>query len=526
MKPDVTWSGRGALLAAWGISCSLGAATEAVKGSSPASKAGGEKKTSLYRTLLKPIDVFTAGEKSKKVLPLSALYQQLMDHNLDIRQAGFDLNAAKDSYRIVYKNLRPKFGLSADSGLQYNYNQSIVTRGTTRDGSLGMSGDTDWGISYGANFPKITWSKSNTDGIDEPTVSARLSADAQVSLNLLRSSAYFVGGYKNKRARYAYDSAKQGYKTQVSSVLFSSESLYYQVYTAQAQVLIDEYTLKTMEALLDESKELYRLGEVAKFEVVQAELQLENGRAQLVSSQDAYQLALQQLREVVNADEIIYPDPQEVVAIPKQPSLASDKIYEAAMANRSEFLKAKWDLEQGHLSVSESYSGSWPSLALSASHSRSRVDQDIATSLGKITALGNPQSTITLTYSQDLSNYDANTAYKNSLTARLKLQIAFDNTKNQLRKEVESSISSVANAYKRYDSVIKAKKLSIEKLQAEFDRYRLGESSIKNVIDFQKEVNSQEKTDLDGRIAIFQALANLRKIQGLLPEKSTITLPE
>jgi outer membrane protein TolC len=206
--------------------------------------------------------------------------------------------------------------------------------------------------------------------------------------------------------------------------------------------------------------------------------------------------------------------------------LEFDKIFENASANRSEFLKAKWDLEQSNLSVSESYSNIWPSLSLSANHSRSRSVEDLATTMGKPFALNSPKSTITLSFTHDLSNYGSNNAYKNSLTARLKQQIAFDNTRNQLRKEVDSTISTVNNAFKRYTSIINAKKLSLEKLQAEFDRYRLGESSIKNVIDFQKEVNSQEKSDLEGRIAILQALSSLRKIQGLLPEKSDLTLIE
>jgi outer membrane protein TolC len=137
-----------------------------------------------------------------------------------------------------------------------------------------------------------------------------------------------------------------------------------------------------------------------------------------------------------------------------------------------------------------------------------------------------PKNSITLTFTHDLSNYAADDAYTTARVNQIKQQISFDTTTNQLRKEVRSAITTLLNAYKSFESVVKAKALSIQKLQGEFDRYRLGESSIKNVIDFQKEEISQEKAELDARIALLQAHSQLRKVQGLAPEHIDLTIFE
>jgi outer membrane protein TolC len=336
------------------------------KASQPKSEVSPEKKPSLYRQLLKPVDIFALPADESILLTIEQFHRQLLANNLAIRQAKYDYESSQRSYLLVFKELRPKFALSSSARLSYDYTNENRSTSDSRDLGLAMNGSTDWGVSYGVNFPRISFSKSKADVDPAETTTSGITGDAQVSLNLLRDSAFRVGGNRVKNARFAGESAKLGYRGALLSTLYDSQALYFQVFSSQAELVINEYSLKTSEALLEESRELYRLGEIAKAELVQVELQVENARSSLINVQTARDLAQESFREALNTDTTYYPNPQDLTTLPPKPVLELEKVLATARENRTDYLKAQQDIEQSKIGLADSYNGLWPSLTLTA----------------------------------------------------------------------------------------------------------------------------------------------------------------
>lgn len=486
---------------------------------------------SSFKKLLKPVDPYAVPAEVKKTVKKEEIFNKVIEDNLQIQQSRLDVSLADLAYTADLSALYPQLTLNASgtSGsaestttnppLTPDEEPSTVTSKTINKGAalgLAIGGDSDWGFNYSLDLPKISETDSYTE--DAITRSANLTVGANLGIHLLKDNVFLIGNSKRKTAKLTYDSARENFRQTLIAALFSTENFYFTVFQQQAQLQIVNYTFAATKALLSDTQELYKQGEIAQFELVQVELQVAQTEAQLVAAKQDYKNALEDLRDAVNSKEIIYPDPNEIKKIPEFGELPFDRFVAIAKEKRSDYRLAKWQQENNMLALNSAKSATLPTLDLAFQIQKDRLETNLPAVMKKPNQLRNPQKSVTLTLTYKLFDYGAEKNYVSAKNQTKKDQISFEILENKIKHDVLLAIASVQSSKEKLKLSIKSKALALAKLKAEFDRYRLGESSIKNIIDFQNQQNAAELDELSSRIALYRAISNLRLVQGLPPQ--------
>lgn len=79
-------------------------------------------------------------------------------------------------------------------------------------------------------------------------------------------------------------------------------------------------------------------------------------------------------------------------------------------------------------------------------------------------------------------------------------------------------IATLSSSYRRLKISGLNRQLSERKFSAELEKFRVGETNIRDVIDFQTELTNSRVNEMNSRIEILIALAQLRSALGQLPE--------
>ncbi|MBP6217013.1 MAG: TolC family protein [Oligoflexales bacterium] len=481
------------------------------------------KNDSSFKKVLKAVDPYALPPEIKKTMPKGEFFNQILSANLQIQQARLDNSFAKLTHEIDRKMLLPQLnlGVSSSDSSATSFDRITTLESTNRTKSssftLGIGGETDWGFNYNFNLPKI--SKDESISPFSTQESSTLNMGATFGFHLLKNNVISTGGAKSKVSKLTFDTAREGFRKNLISALYSGENLYYSVFQKQAQLQIINYTFAATKALLADTKELFKQGEIANFELVQVELQVAQTESQVVAAQQEYKNAIEDLKGVINAKESIYPDPKEILTLPVFETLSFEELFAVAKANRSDYRTFLWKVENDRLNATLSYSNTLPSLDLGFQYQKQREEESVSKVLEKPLDLHSPQKSITLTLTYDLFNYQAKNSYIAAKNQLKKDDLDFETLQNQIKREIMAAINAAEAAQQKLKLSSKSKGLSLAKLQAEFDRYQIGESSIRNIIDFQKDGNSAETDELNSRIDLHRAASNLRKVQGLAPEE-------
>lgn len=414
--------------------------------------------------------------RSQRLWTLQECIAYAMEHNtqvlqdkLQIEKAGLQLNSSRMS-RLP--------DLNASMGQGFGFGRSQGRDGRTEDNT---SANTNFGI-Y-TSVPLFT--------------ALRIPNQVKSDRENLRSAEQQLEARKRQLA--------------ISVTTYYLNVLYYSglAEVAQEQVAVDSM-------LLEQTRTLVSEGRKAESEALQAEAQLASSRLQKTTAEGNLRNATLDLMLAVNYDEeedvrFAPVPPEEVVAIQAR-LLASDKWIQGGISAHPNVLAAEHQLKSSEYSLRATRSAYFPTLSFSAGYNTGYFHSYNYQNLpfGRQLNLNGSES---VSLSLNIPIFNRFSTRNNVKRAELEIQnqkLQLDETRRQLRRQIQQARTDALNAIERLASAETAERANAAAFQCEQDKYAAGTATIYSLGQAQQRLSQarndvvQARTELQLRLQLLQ----------------------
>jgi outer membrane protein TolC len=388
-------------------------------------------------------------------------------------------------------------------------------------------------VLYGAN--------SQYDPFHSPSTSIT------VSQPLLRGRGRAVNLRFVRIARLDQKVSRLVFEQQLLETVYGVSRLYYDLVSLGENIAVKEQSLAAAQRLLEDDRNQVQEGTLAPVELTRAQALVSSSRLDLIQSRGQYRQQEVILREqlvrnmadpaaqilsIVPTDRIIVPD----VA----PLLDVNALTADALANRPDLAQASLQVKADDLSARGTRNGVQPLLNLYANvqtRGSSLVPYQTLGSTG--TGIVNVPAALTTGGLRLSTIYQAgiqlNLPLRNRIAqadaARDEIQLRRAETRtrklsNDVRQQIENAAIALENAHEAYSAAVESANYQQQLLQAEQDKFAVGESTSYLVIQDQAYLAQARSTEVAARSGWMKAQMALDRSMGNLLDKNRIQLDD
>lgn len=337
------------------------------------------------------------------------------------------------------------------------------------------------------------------------------------------------------------------FEQQVLETVYGISRLYYDLVSLGENVGVQEESLAAAQRLYDDDKNQVDQGTLAPIELTRAQALLSSSRLSLIQAQGEYRqqeaiLRQQLLRKLgdpaANFASII---PQDRIVVPDKPQpLDVPALIDDAIANRPDLAEAGLQIRADEISAKAARNYVKPGL---------NVFANVQTRGSSITPYAELGSTGTglVTVPADLTQggLRLSTVYQGGLqlslplrnriaqadTARDEIQLRQAEGRsmqldNQIRQQIEQAAIALENAHQAYAAAVESRNYQEQLLQAEKDKFSVGESTNFLIVQDQAYLAQARSTEVAARSDWMKARITLDRTLGNLLEKNNISLDD
>jgi outer membrane protein TolC len=519
----------------------FGKTNNAAPASKPKNSRNAAIANSYYASLLEPLNIFAPPPGAKKLITLPELHSLVQTRGVALKVSRETYNASKQSVTTTEDAKRPV--VSFTGGHTNTWTKTKVDGDpmdgvTDRNGETGshtfghsagfsLSGEPLSGVSYRVSFPNLTTSKRSPDTAShDPYLPDSGAFNASLDVALLKGSPYFVESLNARKTRLQLSTARDALKQDVIRKISEAENSFYGLAKRYLNLAVQERSLKLAEALVSDVKEKIAAGEASDLEFTRANLQKAQADTDFMSSQIEYESAVAEFRRGLAFDDAdgqgVFPDPRaldikvEKLGIPKN-------ALEILRRSNPEILAAKNASESAEIELEQARKSTMPSLGLSTSYGNTVPENGWGRATSQALKPNDRTVTFNLTYSQVLYNDTSKNALKSAIVAKQKADLGVDEAQRKAKRDFDALLKRIDIGTRRYQIAKVSREIAEDKINAEYERFRAGESSVRNVIDSQTEVNSARISEISSRVDLAAAYGELNALLGKLPDGVTLT---
>ena len=493
-----------------------------------------------YTELLKPIDIYAPPQGAQRLISLTELYGLIQSRGVSLKVSRETLNATSQQLKTENDKKTPVITLDisnnqrwsktlSDSNAMDDYSDREKVSGSrTISSSAGftVSGAPVQGVGYRIQFPQLANSQqapsTSTGNPPRPDSGA---FSAALDLSLMRDNPIFSELISRKKTSLTLAAAKETFRADTLRKILESESSFYSLIQKYLQLSVQERSFNLAKALEHDVKEKIAAGESSELEATRAELQKAQAEADFMSSQIDYEAAVANFRNSLAFDEGegkgVFPDPRALdvnvdgFRVPDQADAEIQRSNPDISLARLAKQGAEADLEAARRST-------LPVLALSMSYGNSAPGNGWGKTTVEALKPNDRVFGVGLSFSKIIFNDTSRNTVQQALVSKQKLDFAADETERRIQKETSALIKKLDIGGRRYRIAKISREIAEKKLNSEYEKFKAGESSVRNVIDSQTEVNSARISEIGSRIEMLTGYGQLRNLMGKLPEGLTI----
>lgn len=305
------------------------------------------------------------------------------------------------------------------------------------------------------------------------------------------------------------------FRDRVMSVITSVEQTYWEVVFANENLKVAQAALKAAEELLAANRAKTKAGVMSIVDVLQAEAAMASRVEQVLVAEKAIRDQEDQLRRLLNPGEedlrqdvrLTPVDPPVTVLEP----LSLQEAIDTAIEQRPEITQAKKNVETGELNKQFARNQLLPTLSLQGT-------------IGLAGLGGDYGESFTRNFSGDFYNYGAglvlsyplgnraavNTYSKRKLEAQ-NAEVALANVRQQIIVGIREAVRRVQTDFKRIETTRSARIMAEKQLQAEQERLKVGLSTTRFVLEFQRDLATAQGNELRAIVDYNKSLSNLSR---------------
>jgi outer membrane protein TolC len=339
-------------------------------------------------------------------------------------------------------------------------------------------------------------------------------------------------------------------KNTLMATVYNVESAYWSLVYSIENLDVRQQSLALAKDLLEKNQRSVEVGTLAPIEVVSAQAEVATREADLIQAETQIKSGEDQLKLLLH---ITGAEDKAVTAlVPKDKptyvvrEVNLDEALAAAIQNRTDLKIAEIGIETDRLNLSYAKNQTLPDLSLAASYSSPGIDGtriyyvgsplegvidhtvpgDISGAIKQTMKFTYPNWNVGLTFSLPLANVFSRAALAQSKLNLRQSMLDLENQKDAIYVEVKNAVRTVDANYKRIVAYTKARELAEQKLAAEEEKRRVGQSTNYLVLSYQRDLATARISELNAIVSYNVSIAALEKSMGTNLKSRNIQLTD
>lgn len=305
------------------------------------------------------------------------------------------------------------------------------------------------------------------------------------------------------------------FRDRVMTIIATIEQTYWELVFANENLKVAQAALKAAEELLAANRAKAKAGVMSIVDVLQAEAAVASRVEQVLVAEKSIRDQEDQLRRLLNPgeDELrqdVRLTPADAPVTVLEP-LSLQEAIDTAIDLRPEIVQAKKNVESGELNKQFARNQLLPTLSFQGTIGLAGLGSDLGDSFSR-------------NFSGDFYNYGAgmvlsyplgnraaiNTYNKRQLEAK-NAEIAMASVRQQIIVGIREAVRRVQTDFKRIETTRSARIMAEKQLLAEQERLKVGLSTTRFVLDFQRDLATAQGNELRAIIDYNKSLSNLAR---------------
>jgi outer membrane protein TolC len=385
------------------------------------------------------------------------------------------------------------------------------------------------------------------------TINPRYSSTFRLNFSqpLLRNFGYAVSRRDIVVARYSLDISENTLKRSLMDTVYEVESGYWSLVYSVENLKVRQQTLDLAKDLLDMNQRMVEVGTLAPMEILAAQAEVATREADLIQAQTQVQSASDQLKVLINLPEAEQESVGTIVPVDtpnvEVRTINLDEALASALQLRPDLEASRLGIKSEEFNVSYSRNQVLPDLNLNASLSSPGISgtqilyQDDNPLTGIVvgtvpggfsgafkdtTSFRYPNWSLGLTLSIPTANFFSRASYEQAKINLRQAMLELENQQQQVFLEIRNAVRAVDANFKRIAAYRVARELAEQKLAAEQEKFRVGQSTNYTVLTYQRDLANARISELNSVISYNVSLAALDRSTGLTLKNKDITFSD
>jgi outer membrane protein TolC len=305
------------------------------------------------------------------------------------------------------------------------------------------------------------------------------------------------------------------FRDRVLSVLASVEQTYWEVVFANENLKVAEAALKAAQELGASNRAKAKAGIMSLVDVLQAEAAVASRVEQVLVADKAIRDQEDQLRRLLNpGEESLRQDvrltPLDKPVVTLEP-ISLEEAIDTAIELRPEIAQAKKNTETSELNTKFAKNQILPTLSLQGTMGLAGLGRDYPDSVNQNFSgdFYNYGGGLVLSY--PLGNRSAWSTYNKRQLEAKNAEASLMNVRQQIIVGVREAVRRVQTDFKRIETTRSARIMAEKQLQAEQERLKVGLSTTRFVLDFQRDLAIAQGNELRATVDYNKSLSNLAR---------------
>jgi outer membrane protein TolC len=305
------------------------------------------------------------------------------------------------------------------------------------------------------------------------------------------------------------------FRDRVMTVVASVEQTYWELVFANENLKVAQAAVKAAEALLATNREKAKVGVMTLVDVLQAEAAVASRVEQTLLAEKAIRDQEDQLRRLLNpGEEDLRQDVRLTPAdgpVTLLEPLSLQEAIDTALSQRPEIIQAKKNIESGELNKQFARNQLLPTLSLQGTVGLAGLGGDYGESLTRNFNGDFYNYGAGLVLSYPLGNRAAISTYNKRKLEAKNAEVALENVRQQIIVGVREAVRRVQTDFKRIETTRSARIMAEKQLEAELERLKVGLSTTRFVLDFQRDLATAQGHELRAIVDYNKSLSNLAR---------------
>jgi outer membrane protein TolC len=305
------------------------------------------------------------------------------------------------------------------------------------------------------------------------------------------------------------------FRDRVLTVLATVEQTYWEVVFANENLKVAEAALKAAQELGASNRAKAKAGVMSIVDVLQAEAAVASRVEQVLVADKTIRDQEDQLRRLLNpAEEDLRQDirltPLDKPTVTLEP-ISLQEAIDTAIEQRPEIVQAKKNMETSDLNTTFAKNQILPTLSFQSTMGLAGLGKDYSNSVSNNFSGDFYNYGAGLVLSYPLGNRSAWSTYNKRQLEAKNAEASLVSVRQQIIVGVREAVRRVQTDFKRIETTRSARIMAEKQLQAEQERLKVGLSTTRFVLDFQRDLATAQGNELRATVDYNKSLSNLAR---------------